>query len=92
MFASAEQLAYLARSRLWFLDGTFRVVNEPFIQLLTIHSFLKSGDLMKQVPLCSALMSPRKKYDYVAEINAIIGRMSNTPVVEEIIVDFEKAV
>ena len=92
MFASAEQLAHLARSRLWFLDGTFRVVNEPFVQLLTIHSFLKSGDVMKQVPLCFALMSRKKKHDYVAVINAIIACMPHTPVVEEIIVDFEKAV
>ena len=47
---------------------------------------------MKQVPLCFALMSRRKKHDYVAVINAIIACMPHTPVVEEIIVDFEKAV
>ena len=57
VFASASQLSYLAKSELWFMDGTFHVVCESFQQLPSLHSFIKSGDAMKQVPLCFVLMS-----------------------------------
>ena len=39
----------------------FKVVREPFMQLLSIHSFMKSGNSMQQVLLCFVLMSLRRK-------------------------------
>ena len=55
VFASVSQLSYLAKSKLWFMYGIFRVVREPFQQVLSLHSFIKLGDAMKQVPLCFVL-------------------------------------
>ena len=83
--------SYGTKSKLWFLDGTFRVVGEPLHQqLVTIHLFLKSGDTMKQVQLCFVLMSRWKKQDYIAVLNATICLLLSEPVV--VIVHFEKAV
>ena len=36
IFATKEQLEYLANCRRWFIDGTFKIVSRPFSQLLTI--------------------------------------------------------
>ena len=42
VFASQEQLAYLAKCKRWYIDGTFKVVSRPFTQLLTINGFPKN--------------------------------------------------
>ena len=41
LFAMDRQLELLARSRRWYIDGTFYVVQEPFKQLVSFHAFVK---------------------------------------------------
>ena len=92
IFATPLQLQYLQRAKVWFVDGTFRVVREPFHQLLSIHSFFRTGDAQKQFPLLFVLMSRRRKRDYTAVFNALVELLPEAPAVEEVVVDFERAV
>ncbi|KAJ8317057.1 LOW QUALITY PROTEIN: hypothetical protein KUTeg_004961 [Tegillarca granosa] len=47
IFASDQQLQHLASAKTWYIDGTFKIVSKPFVQLLSIHFFARSGDDMK---------------------------------------------
>ena len=32
----------LAECKVWYIDGTFRIINKPFSQLLGIHGFISN--------------------------------------------------
>lgn len=37
-------ILFVGRAKSWYIDATFKVVKEPFSQLLSIHSFVKSSE------------------------------------------------
>jgi hypothetical protein len=43
IFASDRQLDVLASSKVWYMDGTFKIVRQPFTQMFSIHAFLRTG-------------------------------------------------
>jgi hypothetical protein len=96
IFATEEGLSLLAKSKTWYMDGTFKVVSKPFVQLFSIHAFVKGDteDSSKQVPLAFCLMSSRRSTDYrliFRELLKLITDRQLTCKVETIVCDFEKA-
>lgn len=92
IFATDHQLMLLSEALTWYMDGTFKTARDPFAQLFTIHSFIHSGDTMKQVPLCYVMMSKRRTEDYTAVFNAVRDMLPRSPRVEAAVLDFERAV
>ena len=54
LFASDNMLHILATAKVWYIDGTFKLVKHLFTQLLSIHAFVRQGEDSKQVPCYSA--------------------------------------
>ncbi|KAI0213601.1 hypothetical protein LSAT2_001343, partial [Lamellibrachia satsuma] len=81
----------IQKAKRWYADGTFKVVREPFMQLWSIHAFVRDGDHMKQVPLLFCLMSRRRTKDYKAVLQAVLDVLPGPPAVQELVMDFERA-
>ena len=96
ILSTPTQLELLSRATTWYIDGTFKVVGEPFAQLLSIHAFVQLDENVKQVPLLFCLMSRRTKKDYKAvfrTVQALINEEGyGDPVVQQVVTDFEKAI
>lgn len=92
MFATEQQLQYLARAKNWYVDGTFKLCRPPFTQLLTVNAFVKQDDHAKQVPLLCVIMSGKNKKDYRKVFKQLLEILPTAPAVKRITLDFEKAV
>ena len=89
LFASPQQLQLLSKAKTWYLDGTFKVVREPFTQLWSVHAFVASGQDTKQLPFLYVLMSSRRTVDYKAIFNHLITILPKAAQVKEMVLDFE---
>ena len=91
LFSTPEQLTVLDGAKTWYLDGTFKLVKQPFVQLFSIHAFVKSDSGgQKQVPLAFVLMSRRTKKDYRQVMKALRRKLpSRAANLREVVVDFE---
>jgi len=90
LFASDNMLHILATAKVWYIDGTFKLVKHLFTQLLSIHAFVRQGEDSKQVPLLFCLMSGKRKNDYKKVMKAVKRIVSNAAV-SKMVIDFEAA-
>jgi hypothetical protein len=72
VFATEHQLDLLENAKVWFVDGTFCIVHEPFVQLVSIHAFIKSDGKLKQIPLAFSFMSGKRCCDYRSILKVIV--------------------
>ncbi|XP_070568671.1 uncharacterized protein [Ptychodera flava] len=92
-FATPSQLRLLRSATSIFMDGTFKVVREPFYQLFSIHAFLGDDRMeeVKQVPIAFVMMSRRRKRDYKAIFQVVKDLVPDVTVLT-ITLDFETAI
>ena len=86
--ATDSQLQLLQDCKHCYMDGTFKLVHDPFYQLFSIHGFVQSGDCCKQVPLLNCLMSGKTKM-YKKVIKAVLKLFRGKPKVKGVTMDFE---
>ena len=89
VFATNHMLNILSRAKIWYLDGTFKIVKAPFVQLFSIHAFVKSDSGIKQLPLVFVVMSGKRKKDYRKVLTVILEALPNPPLLKGAVMDFE---
>ena len=89
IFATDRQLEHLQSAKRLHVDGTFKLVGKPFYQLLGIHTYIKSGDRMKLIPVAFVDMSRRRAIDYIKVFRSL-KKLAPNMKVEEIVSDFER--
>ena len=90
IFASKQGLRALARSQVWLMDGTFKVVPSLFYQLYTVN-ILKEGVTM---PMVYCLMSSKTNSTYtefLSVLNNLVIEAHSRLELEIGIIDFELA-
>ncbi len=65
VFATERQCRLMFKAKNYYIDGTFKVVRQPFSQLFSIHVYVKKENQLKQIPVLYALMSHRAEVDYI---------------------------
>ena len=87
---SPRQKDLLSLATTWFVDGTFRLVKAPFMQLFVIQAFVTNDECSKNIPLAFVLMSRRTMVDYVEVLNRICHSLPSISV-QVITLDYERA-
>ena len=90
LFTGDNQLNLIQKAKRLFCDGTFRVVKKPFVQLVTIHSFIKQKSTIKQVPLAFIFMTGKSKKDYKLAFGDLLLPESGVP--DAIVMDYQAAI
>ena len=91
IFASADDIKYLAYQKFWYADGTFYTSPSIFYQIYSIHAF----DEGLSTPCVYALLGDKSEttyYDLFSTLMKKILETSNTIRLQSITIDFELAV
>jgi len=91
IFATDYMLQLLGKADTWYMDGTYKIVKAPFLQLFSIHAFVRTREVIKQIPLCFVVMSAKRERDYEVVLRTIRQKIRQRPVVQDVVTDFEKS-
>ncbi|CAF3851266.1 unnamed protein product [Rotaria sordida] len=91
IFASQDDIRYLANQKFWYADGTFYTSPSVFYQIYSIHAY----DEGLSTPCVFALLADKKEetyQDFFLVLKKKIIETSNMIRLESITIDFEAAV
>lgn len=60
VFTTNEQITLVQKAKTWYVDGTFKLIKDPFKLLFNFTIRFYKGMNCHQAPLCYVLMSKRK--------------------------------
>ena len=92
LFSTTRQMELLRSAKLLKIDGTFKIVQRPHTQLLTVHANIKTTQHERNMPLFYILMSGKREVDYkrvLEEMKLKVEGGGNPMRVETILLDFE---
>ena len=72
----------MSTQRIWFIDGTFKIVGAPFMQLLSVNVHIYFNGNRTLVPVAFIFMTRRRKVDYVAvftKLSQLIIEFTSNP-------------
>ncbi|CAM4830107.1 unnamed protein product [Rotaria magnacalcarata] len=91
IFASQDDIRYLASQKYWFADGTFYTSPSIFYQIYSVHAF----DEGLSTPCIFALLADKQEQTYQDFFSVLMNKIketSNIIQLESITIDFELAV
>ena len=91
LFSTSRQMELLRSAKLLKIDGTFKIVQRPHTQLLTVHANIRTTQHERNMPLFYILMSGKRQVDYkrvLEEMKLIVEAGSNPIRVDTILLDF----
>ncbi|KAB0796844.1 hypothetical protein PPYR_10905 [Photinus pyralis] len=87
MFGTEQNLNILEQHRHWFVDGTFKVAPELFLQVFTIHALVENTCM----PLVYVLLQDKSEMSYVRVFQKLLDlKITLNPI--SVTSDFEKAI
>ena len=89
--ATPVQLYYLSKAVCWYIDATFSIVKDPFLQMFSVHVFVRYDNCIKQIPVAFVVMSRRSKEDYEQVFRELLKLLPQVHV-KKIVLDFERAI
>ena len=94
IFGTEEQTKLLKSAKCWFLDRTSRLIDKPFVEIISIHGAypIPSKKDLKQVQLLYVFMSSRKVKDYSIVFEKILEMLGHDHCVKQIVFNFSKSV
>ncbi|XP_063378931.1 uncharacterized protein LOC134665838 [Cydia fagiglandana] len=91
IFITDECKQWMAGLKTFFIDGTFKIVPEPFIQLYTIHGDLGSDENCTKVVPCVYALLPNKRQTTYERMFQLIKENIPSFEPDHIKIDFEIA-
>ncbi len=94
VFGTERQTTFLKKAKCWYVDRTCRLVNKPFVELLSIHCvyFEESKEDLKDAPLLYVFMSSRTTKDYTVVFEKILEMLDQEQRVKEIVFNFHESI